>query len=305
METIIVKNIAKSFGKTEAVKDVSFKVSPGIIFGLLGPNGSGKTTSIRILLDIYQPDRGTVEILGGPMDEGKLNKIGYLPEERGLYQDVEVNRCLTYLATLKGMSKEQIAQRLPVWLERFDLTAHQKKKNKELSKGMQQKAQLIAALIHEPEIIIIDEPFSALDPVNTQLVKDLLIELRNQGKTIVMCTHQMNQVEMLCDRLVLIDHGQVLLEGSLEEVRERFASNQILIQSDNPLPQEIAGVESIVKEGLHYRLTPSGNLTAHDLLRELVRQGINLNTFQVAVPSLDEIFIQVVKEGRNDHEQND
>lgn len=305
METIIVKNIAKSFGKTEAVKDVSFKVNPGIIFGLLGPNGSGKTTSIRILLDIYQPDRGTVEILGGPMDEGKLNKIGYLPEERGLYQDVEVNRCLTYLATLKGMSKEQIAQRLPVWLERFDLTAHQKKKNKELSKGMQQKAQLIAALIHEPEIIIIDEPFSALDPVNTQLVKDLLIELRNQGKTIVMCTHQMNQVEMLCDRLVLIDHGQVLLEGSLEEVRERFASNQILIQSDNPLPQEIAGVESIVKEGLHYRLTPSGNLTAHDLLRELVRQGINLNTFQVAVPSLDEIFIQVVKEGRNDHEQND
>ena len=305
METIIVKNIAKSFGKTEAVKDVSFKVSPGIIFGLLGPNGSGKTTSIRILLDIYQPDRGTVEILGGPMDEGKLNQIGYLPEERGLYQDVEVNRCLTYLATLKGMSKEQIAQRLPVWLERFDLTAHQKKKNKELSKGMQQKAQLIAALIHEPEIIIIDEPFSALDPVNTQLVKDLLIELRNQGKTIVMCTHQMNQVEMLCDRLVLIDHGQVLLEGSLEEVRERFASNQILIQSDNPLPQEIAGVESIVKEGLHYRLTPSGNLTAHDLLRELVRQGINLNTFQVAVPSLDEIFIQVVKEGRNDHEQND
>lgn len=305
METIIVKNIAKSFGKTEAVKDVSFKVSPGIIFGLLGPNGSGKTTSIRILLDIYQPDRGTVEILGGPMDEGKLNKIGYLPEERGLYQDVEVNRCLTYLATLKGMSKEQIAQRLPVWLERFDLTAHQKKKNKELSKGMQQKAQLIAALIHEPEIIIIDEPFSALDPVNTQLVKDLLIELRNQGKTIVMCTHQMNQVEMLCDRLVLIDHGQVLLEGSLEEVRERFASNQILIQSDNALPQEIAGVESIVKEGLHYRLTPSGNLTAHDLLRELVRQGINLNTFQVAVPSLDEIFIQVVKEGRNDHEQND
>lgn len=305
METIIVKSIAKSFGKTEAVKDVSFKVSPGIIFGLLGPNGSGKTTSIRILLDIYQPDRGTVEILGGPMDEGKLNKIGYLPEERGLYQDVEVNRCLTYLATLKGMSKEQIAQRLPVWLERFDLTAHQKKKNKELSKGMQQKAQLIAALIHEPEIIIIDEPFSALDPVNTQLVKDLLIELRNQGKTIVMCTHQMNQVEMLCDRLVLIDHGQVLLEGSLEEVRERFASNQILIQSDNPLPQEIAGVESIVKEGLHYRLTPSGNLTAHDLLRELVRQGINLNTFQVAVPSLDEIFIQVVKEGRNDHEQND
>lgn len=305
METIIVNNIAKSFGKTQAVKDVSFKVRPGIIFGLLGPNGSGKTTSIRILLDIYQADRGTVEILGGPMDEAKLNKIGYLPEERGLYQDVEVNRCLTYLGALKGMTKEQISERLPGWLERFDLTEHQKKKNKELSKGMQQKAQLIAALMHDPEIIIIDEPFSALDPVNTQLVKDLLIELRNQGKTIVMCTHQMNQVEMLCDELVLIDHGQVLLEGSLEEIRERFASNQVLIQTDDDLPEEIPGVESIKKEGQHYRLTPSGDLTANDLLRVLVEQGISLSAFQVAVPSLDEIFIQVVKEGRNNHEQND
>lgn len=304
MDTIVVSHIAKSFGKTQAVRDVSFNVHPGEIFGLLGPNGSGKTTSIRMLLDIYQSDHGSTEILGGPMDAEKLNKIGYLPEERGLYQDIEVARCLTYLGTLKGMTKEQIAERLPLWLERFDLTQHQKKKNKELSKGMQQKAQLIAALMHDPEIIIIDEPFSALDPVNTQLVKDLLIELRNLGKTIIMCTHQMNQVEMLCDRLVLIDHGRVLLEGSLQGVRERFSTNEILIQTDQELPAVIEGVEAIKKEGLYTRLKPAAGLSANDLLKTLMDLNIRLSTFEVAVPSLDEIFIQVVKNGGVENEEN-
>lgn len=304
MDTIVVSHIAKSFGKTQAVRDVSFNVHPGEIFGLLGPNGSGKTTSIRMLLDIYQPDHGSIEILGGPMDAEKLNKIGYLPEERGLYQDIEVARCLTYLGTLKGMTKEQIAERLPLWLERFDLTQHQKKKNKELSKGMQQKAQLIAALMHDPEIIIIDEPFSALDPVNTQLVKDLLIELRNLGKTIIMCTHQMNQVEMLCDRLVLIDHGRVLLEGSLQGVRERFSTNEILIQTDQELPAVIEGVEAVKKEGLYTRLKPAAGLSANDLLKTLMDLNIRLSTFEVAVPSLDEIFIQVVKNGGAENEEN-
>ena len=254
MDTIVVNHIAKSFGDTKAVKDVSFSVRPGEIFGLLGPNGSGKTTSIRVILDIYQPEEGNVLILDGPMTEEKLNHIGYLPEERGLYQDVEVGRNLAYLATLKNMSKAEIDHKLPAWLERFDLTEHQKKKTKELSKGMQQKAQLIAALIHEPEIIIIDEPFSALDPVNTQLVKDLLIELRNQGKAIIMCTHQMNQVEKLCDRLVLIDHGNVLLEGSLKEVQEQFATNQVLIQTNSDLPESLQGVQNIAEEGLYLSL---------------------------------------------------
>lgn len=304
MSTIHVKNISKSFGDTQAVKDVSFEVNPGEIFGLLGPNGSGKTTSIRVILDIYQPDSGSVEILDGPMTDEKLNRVGYLPEERGLYQDVEVNRCLSYLATLKGMTKAQIDKTLPAWLERFDLTEHQKKKNKELSKGMQQKAQLIAALIHDPEIIIIDEPFSALDPVNTQLVKDLLIELRDQGKTIIMCTHQMNQVEKLCDRLVLIDHGTVLLEGSLKEVQQRFASNQVLIQTDSELPESLPGVQRIEEEGLYYRLTPSDGTTPHAILQQLMDQRIGLNSFEIATPTLDEIFIKVVKEGRNGNEED-
>lgn len=304
MDTIVVNHIAKNFGETQAVKDVSFHVRPGEIFGLLGPNGSGKTTSIRVILDIYQPDKGNVTILDGPMTEEKLNHIGYLPEERGLYQDVELTRNLTYLATLKNMTKEEVEQKLPSWLERFDLTEHQKKKTKELSKGMQQKAQLIAALIHEPEIIIIDEPFSALDPVNTQLVKDLLIELRDQGKTIIMCTHQMNQVEKLCDRLVLIDHGTVLLEGSLKEVQERFATNQVLIQTDSDLPSNLPGVERIEEEGLYYRLTPTENITPRAILQQLIDQKISLNSFEIATPTLDEIFIKVVKEGRNGYEED-
>jgi len=304
MDTIVVNHIAKSFGETKAVQDVSFSVRPGEIFGLLGPNGSGKTTSIRMILDIYQPEQGEITILGGPMTEEKLNHIGYLPEERGLYQDIDVARNLTYLATLKNMTKEQIDQKLPAWLERFDLTEHQKKKTKELSKGMQQKAQLIAALIHEPEIIIIDEPFSALDPVNTQLVKDLLVELRDQGKTIIMCTHQMNQVEKLCDRLVLIDHGKVLLEGSLKEVQERFATNQVLIQTNGDLPESLPGVQSIQREGLYYRLTPSDGFTPHAILQQLIDQKIGLNSFEIATPTLDEIFIKVVQEGRNGNEED-
>ncbi|MEL7625598.1 MAG: ATP-binding cassette domain-containing protein [Anaerolineaceae bacterium] len=304
MNTIVVNHIAKSFGDMQAVKDVSFTVRPGEIFGLLGPNGSGKTTSIRVILDIYQPEKGTVTILDGPMTEEKLNHIGYLPEERGLYQDVEVYRNLAYLATLKNMTKEEIDQKLPAWLERFDLTEHQKKKTKELSKGMQQKAQLIAALIHDPEIIIIDEPFSALDPVNTQLVKDLLIELRNEGRTIIMCTHQMNQVEQLCDRLVLIDHGTVLLEGGLKEVRERFATNQVLIQTDSDLPENLPGVAKIEKEGLYHRLTSSDGTTPHAILQQLIDNKIGLNSFEIATPTLDEIFIKVVQEGRNGHEED-
>lgn len=302
MSTIIVDKIAKSFGATQAVQDVSFEVRPGEIFGLLGPNGSGKTTSIRVILDIYQPDSGSVTILDGPMTNEKLNQIGYIPEERGLYQDVPLDRCLTYLATLKGLTEEQITERLPKYLAKFDLTDHAKKKAKELSKGMQQKGQLIAALIHDPEIVIIDEPFSALDPVNTQLVKDLLIEQRNAGKTIVMCTHQMNQVEQLCDRLVLIDHGQVLLQGELSEVRDQFRTNEVIIDSLDPLPEELNGVSRIEQLNGGYRLTPQAGLSAHQLLNELLAQGIKLNSFEVAVPTLDEIFIKVVKEGNGKHE---
>jgi ABC-2 type transport system ATP-binding protein len=297
MQPIVVDQIQKSFGKTRAVDDVSFTVNNGEIFGLLGPNGAGKTTAIRIILDIFKPDRGGVSILGGPMTEEKKNHIGYLPEERGLYQDMPLDRCLIYMATLKGLSTGEARTRLSSYLERFDLSPHRTKKVKELSKGMQQKAQLIATLIHEPEVIIIDEPFSALDPVNTQMVKDLLDEERQKGRAIIMCTHQMHQVEELCDRLVLIDHGKAMLYGTLAEIRQKYATQDILLNASAPLPSKIAGVERVVNMNAHKKLVLQPGYAAQSVLNELVRRKVPIEHFEIALPSLDEIFIRVVTEG--------
>jgi len=295
MTTISVEQISKSFGAQKAVNNVSFNVEPGEIFGLLGPNGAGKTTSIRIILDIFKPDTGKVTILGGMMTEEKKDKIGYLPEERGLYQDIPLDRCLVYLATLKGMDELEAKKRVAEYLERFDLAQSKKKKVKELSKGMQQKAQLITTLIHHPEIVIIDEPFSALDPVNTQMVKDLLIEERGRGTSIIMCTHQMHQVEEMADRIALINKGKTVLYGPLENIRRQFASEAVIVRSTKPLPASINGVTEIVKNNSHHLLHLAEGKNAQDVLRELISLNIPLEQFEVALPTLDEIFIQVVK----------
>jgi ABC-2 type transport system ATP-binding protein len=295
MPAIIVDKISKNFGSLKAVDEVSFDVENGEIFGLLGPNGAGKTTSIRIILDIFKPDRGSVSILGGAMTEEKKNNIGYLPEERGLYQDIPLDRCLVYLATLKGMEEKDAQQKVGEYLERFDLADSRKKKVKELSKGMQQKAQLITTLIHKPSLVIIDEPFSALDPVNTQMVKDLLREERNKGTAVVMCTHQMHQVEELADRIVLIDNGKAMLYGKLQDIRRNYKSQSVIVRPVNELPAAIHGVEEIVKENHHYLLHLCEGCTSQQVLKSLIEQGIELEQFEIAIPSLDEIFIQVVK----------
>jgi len=295
MATIEVDGISKTFAAQKAVDEVSFSVEPGEIFGLLGPNGAGKTTTIRIILDIFKPDKGKVAVLGGPMTEAKKNRIGYMPEERGLYQDIPLERCLTYLASLKGLAPAESRKLINEYLERFDLADHRKKKIKELSKGMQQKAQLIVTLVHHPDILIIDEPFSGLDPVNTQMVKDLLIEERNRGVTIVMSTHQMHQVEELCDRLVLIDHGKVVLYGALNDIRKQFTADAVLVRANSPLPQGLPGV--IAYEPLNgvTRLKLGHNSTPQVLLKSLVEKDIPLEQFEIAVPTLDEIFIRVVQ----------
>ncbi len=295
MSTINVEHITKTFGAHRAVDDVSFAVEPGEIFGLLGPNGAGKTTTIRITLDIFKPDQGSVSILGGAMDEAKKERIGYLPEERGLYQEITLERCLTYLATLKGLSHAEASRRLGEYLERFDLAANRRSKLKELSKGMQQKAQLIATLIHRPELLIIDEPFSALDPVNTQMVKDLLREERARGVTVVMCTHQMHQVEELCDRLVLINHGQVMLYGALHEIRRRFAGKEVLVHAQNDLPEHIPAVIERQAVNGKQRLRLDAGGSPQEVLRYLLDQGVLIEQFEIAIPTLDEIFIQVVQ----------
>ncbi|HEM46402.1 MAG TPA: ATP-binding cassette domain-containing protein, partial [Alphaproteobacteria bacterium] len=213
MQAVEVSHVAKHFGDVQAVADVSFTVERGEVFGLLGPNGAGKTTTIRLMLDIFRPDAGSVAVLGGPMTEEKKERIGYMPEERGLYQDIPLERCLIYLAAIKGVPKAEARRRLGELLERFDLAANKNQKVKELSKGMQQKAQIISTILHRPELLIVDEPFASLDPINTRMVKDVMRELREEGVTIVMSTHQMHQVEELCDRIVLIDHGRNVLYG--------------------------------------------------------------------------------------------
>jgi ABC-2 type transport system ATP-binding protein len=300
MPTVEISHISKSFGKLKAVDDVSFDVEKGEIFGLLGPNGAGKTTAIRVMLDIFKPDRGSVNILGGPMTEAKKDLIGYMPEERGMYQDIVLDRCLTYLATLKGLSAVEARNRMIDYLKRFDLLSSHNKKVKELSKGMQQKAQLITTLIHEPELIIIDEPFGSLDPVNTQMVKDLLREQRNKGVTILMSTHQMHQVEELCDRIVLIDHGRTLLYGRLNDIRRQFSGHAVIVGTQEELTT-LPGVERIERHNSSaYRLNLAQTTSTQDVLRTLVERGIQVDQFEIAIPTLDEIFIRVVRS--NDQE---
>ena len=295
MPVVDVHWISKSFGAAFAVKNISFSLTNGEIFGLLGPNGAGKTTILRLVLDIFKPDSGDISVFGGQMNEAKLARIGYMPEERGLYQDVELEKCLVYLAVLKGMPKSEAKIRVLEYLDRFDLYEYRKKNIKQLSKGMQQKAQIIATLVHKPELVIVDEPFSGLDPVNTRMVKDILRDLRDRGAAIIMSTHQMHQVEELCDRILLIDHGQTLLYGEINSVRSQYAGNTILVRTAKTLPV-LDGIVDIEAHNSTYRLTLTPDTAPKAVLHQLVVNNIPVEHFEIALPTLDEIFIQVVQE---------
>jgi len=297
MYTVEVSHVTKSFGAIKAVDDLSFNVGKGEIFGLLGPNGAGKTTTIRLILDIFKPESGEVAVLGGPMTEATKDRIGYMPEERGLYQDIPLERCLVYLGSLKGLSPTVVRQRAGEYLERFDLAAHKNHKIKELSKGMQQKAQIIVTLLHKPELVIIDEPFISLDPVNTQLVKGLLRELRTQSVTLIMSTHQMHQVEELCDRILLINHGRAVLYGGLDQIRRQYASHAVLVKSSSELPA-LPGVEKMEAHNSSVKITLASGTSPQQVLEELVKRNVPLEQFEIATPTLDEIFIRVVQGGR-------
>jgi ABC-2 type transport system ATP-binding protein len=296
MHPVEVSHIAKSFGSTQAVADVSFAVEHGEIFGLLGPNGAGKTTTIRVMLDLFKPDRGEVSILGGPMTEEKKERIGYMPEERGLYQDISLERCLVYLGTLKGLPAAEARQRVRRYLAQFDLAQHRNKKVKELSKGMQQKAQIINTILHDPELVIIDEPFTALDPVNTQMVKDLIRNLRAQGRTMLMSTHRMHQVEELCDRILLIDEGRNVLYGELDEIRRQYSGHAVLVRAAGELPR-VPGVEQVSPHNNAVKWTLAQDTTPQAVLQALVAQNVTLEKFEIALPTVEEIFIRAVEEG--------
>jgi len=292
--TVTISHLSKSFGDVRAVEDVSFEVYPGEIFGLLGPNGAGKTTSIRMMLDIFKPDRGEVSVLGGKLDEARKNRIGYLPEERGLYKDLKLEPTLIFFATLKGMREADARRGLIDWLKRLDLYDHRQKKVQELSKGMQQKAQVIATLLHEPDLIVIDEPFTALDPVNTRLVEDIIREQQQAGKTIIMCTHQMHQVEALCSRIALIDRGRTVLYGEVDAIKRNFAGNAVSVKGQGNLANVPGVLETRQVNGdWHMALAPG--TSPQDVFRALAqRDGVKIERFEIAEPSLDDIFISVV-----------
>jgi ABC-2 type transport system ATP-binding protein len=293
-KAVEVSKVSKRFGDVEAAKDISFEVESGEIFGLIGPNGAGKTTVIRMLMEIIKPDSGDVRILGEPLQEATKNIIGYLPEERGLYKKLTVVDTLSYLAALKGTSGSATRQRATMLLERTGMLPHHHNKVEELSKGMAQLIQFIATILHDPQLVILDEPFYGLDPVNTRLLKDMVSELRKQGKTIILSTHMMNEVEELCDRILMINKGQSVLYGNLSEIKARYRTDSVFVSVDGHLGQ-IDGVVSTKNHGTHQELLLDGKTSPQKVLASLVNRNITVNRFEVATPPLSEIFIQVAR----------
>ncbi|UCB43345.1 MAG: ATP-binding cassette domain-containing protein [Dehalococcoidales bacterium] len=295
MPFIEVNHISKTYGDRAVVNDVSFDVNGGEIFGLIGPNGAGKTTTIRIMMDLIKPDSGEVLVLGRRLGEAVKDDIGYLPEERGLYLNLTVVESLTYFASLKGMEIHRAATRADELLARVDLLPHKQKKIKELSRGMGQFVQFLVTIIHEPKLIILDEPFANLDPVNTQVIKDMVFEMRNQGRAIILSTHRMNEVEELCDRILMINEGHTVLYGDLAEIKSRYRNNSVLLEFEGELGQ----VSGVIKRQDHDGRTElflDSETTPQQVLAQLLGQGVTVNRFEVATPPLHDIFLQVVGE---------
>ena len=294
--TVEVSHISKSFRDIKAVNDVSFVVDSGEILGMVGPNGAGKTTTIRMLMDIIKPDSGEILILGQPLREDTKDRIGYLPEERGLYRKISVTESLSYLATLKNMNRDTAGQRAEQLLKRLNMWQHRDKKIEELSRGMGQLIRFVATIVHDPELIVLDEPFSGLDPVNTEVLKEFITELKGQGKSLILSTHIMNQVEELCDNVLMINKGAAVLNGRLGDVKAKYRSNSVILECDR-VPEDLPGVSRKTNHGAHTELFLNGRATPQEVLAALVARGVIVTRFEVATPSLNEIFIQVVREG--------
>ena len=297
MNTVETFQISKSFKGVKVVDSVSFSIGQGEIFGMVGPNGAGKTTTIRMLMDIIKPDSGEIKILGEPINEAIKNRLGYLPEERGLYKKLTVSESLSYLAALKNMRRRLARERAEELLKRVNMLPHKDKKTDELSHGMGQLIQFVATILHNPELVVFDEPFAALDPVNTQLLKELILELRSQGKSVILSTHMMNQVEELCDRILMINKGQAVLYGSLAEIKSRYKNNSVFLECDR-LPEGLPGVVGSKSHLKYVELFLDGRTSPQEVLSALISKGVTVGRFEVSTPSLNEIFIQVVKEGR-------
>ncbi len=296
MLAVEVSHVVKSFADKVAVDDLSFSVTQGEIFGLIGPNGAGKTTTIRMMMDIIRPDSGEVTIFGEKFGEATQNKLGYLPEERGLYKKLRVLETIIYLASLKGMDRNSAEEKAGELLERTGMLSNKRKKIEEMSRGMGQIIQFIVTITHDPQLVILDEPFSGLDPVNTELLKEMCLDLRNQGKAVILSAHQMNQVEELCDRILMVNDGRAVLYGDLAEIKSRYKSNSVLLDFEGELG-DVPGVTEKRQHRGYVELLLDGKTTPQQLLERLVSRGMVINRFEMATPSLNEIFLKEV--GKN------
>jgi ABC-2 type transport system ATP-binding protein len=295
MPIVELQHVRKAYDTKIAVADLSFSIEPGSMFGLLGPNGSGKTSSIRMMIGMTVPDAGAVSLFGQPFRREHLKRVGYLPEERGLYKKMKVMDQLIFLGELHGLDAITASKRAHVWCERMEITEAIPKKTEELSKGMQQKIQFIAALLHEPELIIMDEPFSGLDPVNAVLLMDTLVDLRKQGKSVLFSTHRMDQVEKLCDAIALIDRGNLVLSGGMREVKSRYPRNrvQVIFEGDASFLQH-PGIAEAKNYAGQAEIKLRDESAAQQVLAAAVQNGTRITRFEVMEPTLEEIFIEAV-----------
>jgi len=296
MSIVELQHVRKAYDTKIAVADLSFTIEPGSMFGLLGPNGSGKTSSIRMIIGITVPDSGTINLFGQPFHRSILKRVGYLPEERGLYKKMKVMDQLIFLGQLHGLDATTASKRAHVWCEKLQITEAIHKKTEELSKGMQQKIQFISTLLHEPELIIMDEPFSGLDPVNAVLLTDTLVDLRKQGRTILFSTHRMDQVEKLCDNICLIHNSHLVLSGSMREIKSRYPVNRVLINftgDDSFLNHPT--IHSAKNYGGHAEIRLKEGADAQALLAAAIVKA-RVTRFEVMEPTLEEIFIEKVTE---------
>ena len=294
--TIRLERVTKRFGDFTAVGDLSLSVRSGRIFGLLGPNGAGKTTTIRMIVGITAPDTGTIELFGQPVSAESQNRIGYLPEERGLYKRMKVGDQLKFFAELKNFAGREADAAVDRWLEKVKLSEWKRKKSSELSKGMQQKIQFIAAVLHDPDLLILDEPFSGLDPVNVELLENLVLELKDAGKTIIFSTHQMEVAERICDDICLINRSRKVLDGSLREVKSSFGRNAVALRFEggNSVLDDRSIVASVERHSDETEALLAPGADAQELLRRLLSAGASVSKFELVEPSLNDIFIEKV-----------
>jgi ABC-2 type transport system ATP-binding protein len=296
--TLVLDVVSKSFGAFRAVSDLSIQVRPGRVFGLIGPNGAGKTTTIRMIVNIIAPDTGTIKLFGKPMTTALQDRIGYLPEERGLYRKMKIGEQLRFFAELKALPVREADKRIDVWLKKLDLTSWKEKRAKDLSKGMQQKIQFIASVIHEPDLLILDEPFSGLDPVSVDLMKETILEQKASGKTIILSTHQMEIAERLCDDVCMINRSRKVFDGQLREIRRSFAQNAVALRvegADGLLndPELIANVR---QNGDDTEVLLTADASPQVLLKRLVDANVKINKFELVEPTLHDIFVAKVRE---------